>query len=219
MVLLFAFIVAALVFSSIRVADHWTRGVVLRLGKFRGLKGPGIFFIFPFFESVPYLIDTRILTSPFKAEKILTADAVLVDVDAVLFWKIVDPKRATLDVADYQRAIGLASQTALRDVIGKTTIYEMLESHENLGETLQQTLGERAKSWGIQVISAEVRDVLLPVALQDAMSMRAVTMLGTGPVHVTAAQGEAGPFTANDELQYRSGITRANIIRSSGSTS
>src|SRR6202041_1797370 len=111
-------IVAFVVSSSVKVADQWERVVVLRLGRFRSLEGPGLFFIVPIIESVAYWIDTRVITATFKAEKTLTKDTVPVDVDAVLFWKVIDPKKAALEVADYTSAISWASQTALRDVIG-----------------------------------------------------------------------------------------------------
>ena len=121
-----AFIIALLVSASIKIADQWNRAVVLRLGKFHSLKGPGIFFIIPIIDTVPYWIDTRVNTTDFTAEKTLTKDTVPVDVDAVLFWKVVEPKKAALDVVDYTIAIGWASQTALRDVIGKTMLADML---------------------------------------------------------------------------------------------
>ena len=126
-ILAVSFVVACAISSAIQVADQWSKAVVLRLGKFRSLEGPGVFLIFPLIETIPYWLDIRVLTSSFKAEKTLTKDTVPVDVDAVLFWKIVDPKKAALDVADYQSAINWAAQTALRDVIGKTVLAEMLE--------------------------------------------------------------------------------------------
>ena len=134
--------------------------VILRLGKFRSLKGPGLFFIIPFIDTIPYWIDTRVLTTSFKAEKTLTKDTVPVDVDAVLFWKVVDPKKAALDVADYQSAISWASQTALRDVIGKTMLSDMLEGRDKISSELQKIIDQRTEPWGINVISVEVKDVL-----------------------------------------------------------
>jgi len=116
------FVVAALVSSAVKVADQWEKAVVLRLGKFRVIQGPGLFFIIPIIDAIPYWIDTRVITTTFKTEKTLTKDTVPVDVDAVLFWKVIDSKKAALDVADYQSAISWASQTALRDVIGKTML-------------------------------------------------------------------------------------------------
>ena len=167
------FVIAAVASYSIKIADQWNRTVVLRLGRFRSLEGPGLFFIIPIVETVPYWIDTRVITSSFKAEKTLTKDTVPVDVDAVLFWKVVDPKRAALDVADYNSAISWASQTALRDVIGKTMLSDMLEGREKIGSELQKIIDIRTEPWGINVISVEVKDVLIPAALQDAMSMQA----------------------------------------------
>jgi regulator of protease activity HflC (stomatin/prohibitin superfamily) len=172
-VLVLAFLCAALISASIRVADQWSKAVVLRLGKFRSLEGPGLFFIVPLIETIPYWIDTRVLTSSFKAEKTLTKDTVPVDVDAVLFWKIVDPQKAALEVADYQVAIGWASQTALRDVIGKTMLSDMLEGRDKISDALQKIIDARTEPWGINVISVEVKDVLIPASLEDAMSMQA----------------------------------------------
>jgi regulator of protease activity HflC (stomatin/prohibitin superfamily) len=172
-VLAFSAVLASALSSAIQVADQWNKAVVLRLGKFRSLEGPGLFLIVPIVESIPYWIDTRVLTSSFKAEKTLTKDTVPVDVDAVLFWKIVDPKKAALDVADYQSAINWASQTALRDVIGKTMLCDMLEGRDKISEELQKIIDVRTEPWGINVISVEVKDVLIPSALEDAMSMQA----------------------------------------------
>jgi len=126
-----------------------------------------VFLIFPLIETIPYWLDTRVLTTSFKAEKTLTKDTVPVDVDAVLFWKIVDPKKAALDVADYQSAINWASQTALRDVIGKTVLAEMLEGRDKISGVLQKIIDERTEPWGINVISVEVKDVLIPPALEN----------------------------------------------------
>ena len=168
-----ALVIAVVVSSSIKVADQWERAIVLRLGKFHSLGGPGLFFIVPVIDSVRYWIDTRVITTSFKAEKTLTKDTVPVDVDAVLFWKVIDPQKAALEVADYQTAISWASQTALRDVIGKTMLSDMLEGREKIDTELQKIIDERTELWGINVLSVEIRDVLIPTALQDAMSMQA----------------------------------------------
>ena len=167
------FIIASLLANAVKVADQWERVVVLRLGKFRGLEGPGLFFIVPILETVAYRIDTRVITSTFRAEQTMTRDTVPVDVDAVLFFKVVDPKTAALDVADYGSAINWAAQTALRDVIGKTLLADMLEGREKLSVELQRIIDARAKPWGIDVIAVELKDVRIPAALQDAMSMQA----------------------------------------------
>src|SRR5215471_15984236 len=167
-------IAAALIVAfATKVADQWDRAVVLRLGRFHVLRGPGLFFIVPIIDTVPYWIDTRVITSSFTAERTLTKDTVPVNVDAVLFWKVVDPMKAALDVADYRGAINWAAQTALRDVIGKTVLSDMLEGREKISTELQKIIHERTEPWGINVISVEVKDVLIPPALEDAMSMQA----------------------------------------------
>jgi regulator of protease activity HflC (stomatin/prohibitin superfamily) len=167
------FIVALIVSSAIKIADQWEKAVVLRLGRFHALRGPGLFFIIPIIDTIPYWIDTRVITTAFAAEKTLTKDTVPVDVNAVLFWKVVDPKKAALDVADYNSAINWASQTALRDVIGKTMLSDMLEGREKISHILQSIIDVRTEPWGITVIAVEVKDVLIPQALEDAMSMQA----------------------------------------------
>ncbi len=168
-----AFVVATTVSSSLKVANQWDKAVVLRMGKFKSLQGPGLFFIIPVFDVIAYWIDTRVITMSFKREKTLTKDTVPVDVDAVLFWKVIDPQKAALDVADYQTAIGWACQTALRDVIGKTMLADMLEGRDMISAKLQKIIDERTEPWGITVISVEVKDVLIPPALENAMSMQA----------------------------------------------
>jgi regulator of protease activity HflC (stomatin/prohibitin superfamily) len=172
-ILVVAFILAFVVSAALQVADQWDRAVILRLGHFHALKGPGLFFIIPVIDAIPYWIDTRVITTGFKAEKTLTKDTVPVDVDAVLFWRVVDPKKSALDVADYTSAISWASQTALRDVIGKTMLSDMLEGRDKISGVLQKIIDERTEPWGINVISVEVKDVLIPSGLENAMSMQA----------------------------------------------
>ena len=166
-------LVASIVASSVKVANQWDRAVVLRLGRFEKLAGPGLFFIIPIIDMVAYRIDIRVITSTFRAEQTMTRDTVPVDVDAVLFWKVVDPMKAALDVADYGAAISWAAQTALRDVIGRTMLSDMLEGRDKLSADLQRIIDARTEPWGINVISVEVKDVRIPAALQDAMSMQA----------------------------------------------
>ncbi len=166
-------LIAIIVSSAIKIADQWEKAVVLRLGKFDSLRGPGLFFIIPVIDSVVYWIDGRVITTSFTAEKTLTKDTVPVDVDAVLFWKVLDPKKAALEISEYRNAINWASQTALRDVIGKTMLSEMLEGRDKMSEQLQKIIDDRTEPWGINVISVEVKDVLIPSSLQDAMSMQA----------------------------------------------
>lgn len=207
-ILVLSVMLAGLFASSIQVADQWDKAVVLRLGKFRSLEGPGFFMIIPIIESIPYWIDTRVLSSSFKAEKTLSKDTVPVDVDAVLFWKIIDPRKAALDVADYQSAINWASQTALRDVIGKTLLSDMLEGRDKLSAELQKIIDVRTEPWGINVISVEVKDVLIPAALEDAMSMQAQAererqarvILGNSERQVAESFGEAAKTYADNPV-------------------
>ena len=199
-------IVAAIVARAVRVAAAWERVVVLRLGKFRALRGPGLFGVIPIIDTIPYTIDTRVITSSFKAEKTLTRDTVPVDVDAVLFWKVLDPEKAALAVADYTGAISWAAQTALRDVIGKTLLADMLEGREHISFELQRIIDARTQPWGVMVISVEVRDVLIPAGLQDAMSMQAQAererqarvILGDSERQIAEKFGEAARTYAND---------------------
>ncbi len=209
-IVVLTFVVAFIVSYAVRIADQWERVVVLRLGRFRALEGPGLFFIIPIVETVPYWIDTRVITSAFKAEKTLTKDTVPVDVDAVLFWKVIDPKKAALDVADYNGAINWASQTALRDVIGKTMLADMLEGRDKISADLQKIIDERTEPWGVNVISVEVKDVLIPPALQDAMSMQAQAererqarvILGDSERQVAEKFGEAAKTYANNPTAF-----------------
>jgi regulator of protease activity HflC (stomatin/prohibitin superfamily) len=168
-----SFLIALLISSAIKIADQWEKAVVLRLGRFHSLNGPGLFFIIPIIDTVAYWIDIRVITTSFTAEKTLTKDTVPVDVDAVLFWKVLDSKKAALEIADYRNAINWASQTALRDVIGKTMLSEMLEGRDKISEQLQKIIDDRTEPWGVNVISVEVKDVNIPSSLQDAMSMQA----------------------------------------------
>lgn len=148
-------------------------GIGMRLGWFRYVQGPELFFIIPIVESVPYGIDVRVITSAFKAGKTLTRDTVPVDVHAALFWKVVDPAEAALDGVDCNSAISWVAQTALRDMIGRTLPANMLEGREKIGGELQKIIGVRTEPRGINAIPVEVEDVLIPAGLEDAMSMQA----------------------------------------------
>ncbi len=156
-----------------RVASQWESAVILRLGKFVGLRGPGVFWVIPLIERPVVWIDKRVRTTGFAAEKTLTSDTVPVDVDAVLFWTVTDPMKAALQVEDFEEAVAWAAQTALRDVIGKTELGAMLVGREHLDEEVQALIGARTQSWGISVHSVEIRDVVIPQSLEDAMSRRA----------------------------------------------
>ncbi len=166
-------LIGAAVGSSIKFADQWEKAVVLRLGKYRGLRGPGLFFIIPIVDRITYHIDQRIRTTDFGAESCLTKDTVPVNVDAIAFWIVYDAERAALEVQHYYQAVVLAAQTALRDAIGKHDLAELIQSRKELGRNLQQTLDKKMHDWGVQVQSVEIRDVIIPKALEEAMSRQA----------------------------------------------
>jgi regulator of protease activity HflC (stomatin/prohibitin superfamily) len=166
-------LIAAICFFGIKIANQWERAVVLRLGKFRALKGPGPFFIIPIIESVVRSVDMRIRSTDFSSESTLTKDTVPVNVDAICFWMVWDAKKAILEVENFYLAIVLSAQTALRDIIGTHQLSELLTHREKLGKTLQEILDEKTNPWGITVQSVEIRDIILPKDLEDAMSKEA----------------------------------------------
>src|SRR5438445_6532581 len=156
-----------------KIARQWERAVVLRLGKYVGLRGPGLFWIIPFVDSISTWIDQRVITTGFAAEETLTSDTVPVNVDAVLFWVVYDPEKAALEVQNYPQAVSWAAQTALRDIIGRTSLSDLLRGRERIEEELQKLIDQRSNPWGVTVQSVEMRDVIIPTALQDAMSREA----------------------------------------------
>jgi SPFH domain/Band 7 family protein len=156
-----------------KIARQWERAIVLRLGRYVGLRGPGLFWIIPFVDSVSTWIDQRVITTSFAAEETLTSDTVPVNVDAVLFWMVYDPEKAALEVQNYPQAVSWAAQTALRDIIGRTSLTDLLRGRERIEEELQQLIDQRSNPWGVTVQSVEMRDVIIPTALQDAMSREA----------------------------------------------
>ena len=166
-------LVGLVLMQSPRVAQQWERGVVLRLGRFVGLRGPGLFWVVPFADSVSSWIDQRTITTGFAAEQTLTSDTVPVNVDAVLFWMVHDAEKAALEVQNYRTAISWAAQTALRDVIGRTALTDLLRGREKIESDLQQLIDQRSTPWGVTVLAVEMRDIVIPVALQDAMSREA----------------------------------------------
>ncbi len=158
---------------ALKVAQQWEKAVVLRLGKFRALRGPGMFWIVPILDSTTTWIDHRVMVTPFNAEKTLTKDTVPVDVDAVLFWAIWDAEKAALEVQDYRGAISWAAQTALREIIGQMSLADILVGRAAMDAALQKIIDERTTPWGISVQSVEIRDVIIPQGLEDAMSQQA----------------------------------------------
>ncbi len=165
--------VGVLLAASIKYTDQWERAVLLRLGRYRGLRGPGYFTVIPIIDRVAYNVDQRIRTAAFGAESCLTRDTVPVNVDAIAFWIVRDPERAALEVQDYNEAVVLSAQTQLRDAIGKHDLTELIQSRDELGRGLKVALETKMADWGIKVQSVEIRDVIIPAALEDAMSRQA----------------------------------------------
>jgi len=168
-----AIIVAVLVLLSMKVAKQWERIVILRLGKFDRLKGPGLFFIIPVVESIAQVVDMRIRSTDFSSESTLTKDTVPVNVDAICFWMVWDAKKAVLEVQNFYLAIVLSAQTALRDIIGTHELADMLTHRGELGRRLREILDEKTNPWGITVQSVEIRDIIIPKDLEAAMSKQA----------------------------------------------
>jgi len=165
--------VGLLVFPSFQIAHHWEKTVILRLGRFRQLKGPGVFLIFPLIDRVDHFVDTRIRATDFSAERTITMDTVPVHVDALAFWMIWDAKKAILEVENYLEAVVLSAQTALRDAIGRYDLSSLLSERERLGKEIQQALDRKTNPWGITILSVEFTDVVIPKELEDAMSKKA----------------------------------------------
>jgi regulator of protease activity HflC (stomatin/prohibitin superfamily) len=166
-------VVGLIAASSPKIAQQWERAVVLRLGHYAGLQGPGLFWIIPGIDVVTAWVDQRIITTSFAAEQTLTSDTVPVNVDAVLFWMVYDAEKAALEVQDYKLAVSWAAQTALRDIIGRTPLTVLLRGREQIESQLQKLIDERSTPWGVTVQSVEMRDVVIPESLQDAMSREA----------------------------------------------
>jgi len=171
--LIVAAVIGIVLMQSPRIAQQWERAVVLRLGRFVGLRGPGLFWLVPFVDRVSSWIDQRTITTTFAAEQTLTSDTVPVSVDAVLFWMVHDAQKAALEVQDYAQAVSWAAQTALRDIIGRTDLTDLLRGRERIEDELQKLIDQRSNPWGVTVSSVEMRDVVIPAALQDAMSREA----------------------------------------------
>ena len=165
--------VALFALFSIKVANQWEKAVVLRFGKFQGLKGPGLFIVIPIVDEVSHLIDQRVRVTDVTAESTLTRDTVPVDVDAIVFWTVWDAQKSVLEVSDYFAAIALSAQTALREAIGRAELASMITERDRLGEELRRILDEKTNPWGITVHSVEIRDVKIPQGLEDAMSRQA----------------------------------------------
>jgi regulator of protease activity HflC (stomatin/prohibitin superfamily) len=199
-------VVSFIILFALKVARQWEKAVVLRLGRFHGLRGPGMFWIFPIIDTTPLWIDHRVMVTPFNAEKTLTKDTVPVDVDAVLFWMVWDAEKAALEVEDYRMAIAWAAQTALREIIGQMYLADILVGRAMMDEQLQKIIDERTTPWGVTVQSVEIRDVIIPQGLEDAMSRQAQAererqarvILGESEKQIASSFAEASQSYANN---------------------
>lgn len=199
-------LIATYILFALKVASQWEKAIVLRLGKFVGLKGPGLFWIVPIIDTIATWIDHRVMVAPFAAQKTLTKDTVPVDVDAVLFWVVWDAEKAALEVEDYRAAVDWAAQTALRDIIGKKMLADILVGRSSIDKELQVVIDERTTPWGVTVQSVEIRDIVIPQDLEDAMSRQAQAererqarvILGESEKQIAASFAEASQAYINN---------------------
>jgi len=204
--MLLSFVPAFYFLFAVKVANQWEKAIVLRFGKFKRVAGPGLFWIIPIIEMIPAWVDQRVSVSPFAAQKTLTRDTVPVDVDAVLFWVVWDAQKAALEVENYRAAVDWAAQTALRDIIGKMMLADLLVGRSVIDKELQQVIDERTTPWGITVQSVEIRDIVIPQDLEDAMSRQAQAererqarvILGESEKQIAASFAEAAQAYANN---------------------
>ena len=171
--LIAAGIIALLIAASIKIANQWEKAVILRMGRFTGLKGPGLFLIIPIIDRVDSYIDQRVRVTDFKAEETLTKDTVPVNVDFVVYWTVWDVEKAALEVQEYMKAVAYIAQTGLRDIIGKHELADLLQNREQISEALQKMLDEHTNPWGITCQTVGIKDIIIPAALADAMSKQA----------------------------------------------
>jgi regulator of protease activity HflC (stomatin/prohibitin superfamily) len=199
-------LIGSYILYALKVASQWEKAIILRLGKFHKLAGPGLFWIVPIVDTIPSWIDHRVMVTPFTAEKTLTKDTVPVDVDAVLFWMVWDAEKASLEVKDYVSAISWAAQTALREIIGQSVLADILVGRAKMDAELQKIIDERTTPWGITVQSVEIRDVIIPPDLEDAMSSQAQAererqarvILGESEMQIAASFAEASKAYINN---------------------
>jgi regulator of protease activity HflC (stomatin/prohibitin superfamily) len=201
-------IISLLIGGSIKIADQWEKAVVLRMGKFSGLKGPGLFFIIPIIDQISSFIDQRVRVTEFRAEQTLTKDTVPVNVDAVVYWTVWDVEKAALEVQEYVKAISFIAQTDLRDIIGKHELADLLQDREKIAEDLQKTLDANTNPWGITCQTVGIRDIIIPQALADAMSKQAQAererkarvILGTAETEIAEKFAKASKQYANNPI-------------------
>ncbi len=201
-------LVAIFISAAIKIADQWEKAVVLRMGKFRGLKGPGLFFIIPIIDRVDNYIDQRLRVTDVRAEQTLTKDTVPVTVDAVVYWTVWDVEKAALEVQEYDRAVSYVSLTGLRDIIGKHELADLLQHREKIAESLQHVLDEQTSPWGITCNSVGIKDIIIPSALSNAMSKQAQAererqarvILGTAETEISQKFAEASERYLNNPI-------------------
>ena len=207
-VLVILVIITLLIGSSIKIADQWEKAVVLRMGKFSGLKGPGLFFIIPIVDQISSYIDQRVRVTEFRAEQTLTKDTVPVNVDAVVYWTVWDVEKAALEVQEYVKAISFIAQTDLRDIIGKHELADLLQEREKIAEDLQKTLDANTNPWGITCQTVGIRDIIIPQALADAMrkqaqaerERKARVILGTAETEIAEKFAKASEQYADNPI-------------------
>jgi hypothetical protein len=201
-------IVSIIIARSIHIADQWEKAVVLRMGKFNGLKGPGIFMIVPILDKVDKFVDQRVRVTDFKADQTLTKDTVPVNVDAVVYWTVWDVEKAALEVQDYETAIWQIAQTALRDMIGKNELAELLQERDKVADDLQKILDHNTNPWGITCQTVGIKDIIIPQTLADAMSKeaqaererRARVILGTAETEIAEKFAKASEQYKNNPV-------------------
>jgi len=201
-------IVSIIIARSIHIADQWEKAVVLRMGKFNGLKGPGLFMIVPILDKVDKFIDQRVRVTDFKADQTLTKDTVPVNVDAVVYWTVWDVEKAALEVQDYETAIWQIAQTALRDMIGKNELAELLQERDKVADDLQKILDHNTNPWGITCQTVGIKDIIIPQNLADAMSKeaqaererRARVILGTAETEIAEKFAKASEQYKNNPV-------------------
>jgi regulator of protease activity HflC (stomatin/prohibitin superfamily) len=212
------FALAVIIAASLKMANAWEKFVILRAGRFQSAKGPGLFWIIPILDSVTAVIDERIQTTAFAAEQALTKDTVPVNVDAIVFWLVHDSQKAALNIANYREAIDRVAQTSLREMIGATMLSSLLSQRQAADEVLRAEISRKTAEWGISVNSVEIRDVAIPVALQDAMSRQAQAerekearvILGSAEAEVAGKFVEAARLYASDPAALH--LRAMNII-------
>lgn len=204
--MLLSMVLGLVILFALKIANQWEKAIVLRFGKFNRVAGPGLFWIIPIVESVASWIDQRVMVTPFAAQKTLTKDTVPVDVDAVLFWVVWDAQKAALEVKEYQAAVDWAAQTALRDIIGRMMLADILVGRSAIDKELQQVIDQRTTPWGVTVQSVEIRDIVIPQDLEDTMSRQAQAererqarvILGESEKQIAASFAEASREYANN---------------------